>query len=135
MVFAAADLVVLPYREGSQSAMAPLALAHGTPVLTTDVGGLEFTPFSDVTDEDGFASTNVFSGDVATVVRVVATMDASDGLGEISAVSDVLTVSTGLPDQNSISLSVSDSFVVEEGFTVDGVTRQITVRMADKFNN
>jgi hypothetical protein len=103
--------------------------------LTTDVGGLEFTPLSDVTDEDGFASTNVFSGDVATVVRVVATMDASDGLGDVSAVSDVLTVSTGLPDQNSISLSVSDSFVVEEGFTVDGVTRQITVRMADKFNN
>jgi glycosyltransferase involved in cell wall biosynthesis len=39
-VFAAADLLVLPYREGSQSAMAPLALAHGVPVLTTDVGGL-----------------------------------------------------------------------------------------------
>jgi len=40
MVFAAADLLVLPYREGSQSAMAPLALAQGTPVLTTEVGGL-----------------------------------------------------------------------------------------------
>jgi glycosyltransferase involved in cell wall biosynthesis len=39
-VFAAADVLVLPYREGSQSAMAPLALAHGVPVLTTDVGGL-----------------------------------------------------------------------------------------------
>ena len=64
--------------------------------LTTDVGGLEFTPVTDTTDEEGFASTNVFSGDVATVVRVVATMDASDGLGEVSAVSDVLTVSTGL---------------------------------------
>jgi glycosyltransferase involved in cell wall biosynthesis len=37
---AAADLVILPYRGGSQSAMAPLALAHGVPVLTTEVGGL-----------------------------------------------------------------------------------------------
>jgi len=35
-----ADLVVLPYREGSQSAVAPLAMAHGVPVLATDVGGL-----------------------------------------------------------------------------------------------
>ncbi len=39
-MFSAADLMVLPYRDGSQSAMAPLALAHGVPVLTTRVGGL-----------------------------------------------------------------------------------------------
>ncbi|NOZ79312.1 MAG: glycosyltransferase family 4 protein [Acidobacteria bacterium] len=38
--FAAADLLVLPYRAGSQSAVAPLALAHGIPVLSTAVGGL-----------------------------------------------------------------------------------------------
>jgi glycosyltransferase involved in cell wall biosynthesis len=36
----AADLVVLPYRSGSQSAVAPLALAAGLPVLSTRVGGL-----------------------------------------------------------------------------------------------
>ena len=79
-------------------------------------------------------STIVSSGDVATVVRVVATADAGE-LGEASAVSDVLKVSTGLPDQNSISLSVEESFVVEEGMTRDGVTRKLIVRMADKFNN
>ncbi len=39
-LLAAADLVVLPYRSGSQSAVAPLALAHGVPVLTTAVGGV-----------------------------------------------------------------------------------------------
>ncbi len=37
---AAADLMVLPYRSGSQSAVAPIALAHGLPVLVTAVGGL-----------------------------------------------------------------------------------------------
>ena len=37
---AACDLVVLPYRSGSQSAVAPIALAAGKPVLTTDVGGV-----------------------------------------------------------------------------------------------
>jgi len=40
LLFAACDLVVLPYRSGSQSAVAPKALAHGVPVLSTAVGGL-----------------------------------------------------------------------------------------------
>jgi glycosyltransferase involved in cell wall biosynthesis len=39
-LLAAADLVVLPYRAGSQSAVAPMALAAGVPVLSTRVGGL-----------------------------------------------------------------------------------------------
>jgi glycosyltransferase involved in cell wall biosynthesis len=39
-LLASADLVVLPYRSGSQSAVAPMALAAGVPVLSTDVGGL-----------------------------------------------------------------------------------------------
>ncbi len=39
-LLAAADLVVLPYRAGSQSAVAPLALGAGLPVLSTTVGGL-----------------------------------------------------------------------------------------------
>jgi glycosyltransferase involved in cell wall biosynthesis len=39
-LLAAADLVVLPYRSGSQSAVAPMALAAGVPVLSTAVGGL-----------------------------------------------------------------------------------------------
>lgn len=38
--FAAADVVVLPYRSGTQSAVVPLAYAHGRPVVTTRVGGL-----------------------------------------------------------------------------------------------
>lgn len=36
----AADLLVLPYRSGTQSAVAPMALSRGVPVLCTDVGGL-----------------------------------------------------------------------------------------------
>jgi glycosyltransferase involved in cell wall biosynthesis len=39
-LLAAADLVVLPYLSGSQSAVAPLALGVGVPVLSTAVGGL-----------------------------------------------------------------------------------------------
>lgn len=104
--------------------------------LTTDVGGITFNPASATTDAEGIVSTFVNSGDVATVVRVVATMDAMNGEGTVSAVSDVLTISTGLPDQNSISLSVEGtSVMIEDAMRVDGITRAITVRMADKFNN
>jgi glycosyltransferase involved in cell wall biosynthesis len=39
-LLAAADLLVLPYRRGSQSAVAPMALAQGVPVLSTAVGGV-----------------------------------------------------------------------------------------------
>jgi glycosyltransferase involved in cell wall biosynthesis len=39
-LLAASDIVVLPYRSGSQSAVAPLALGAGVPVLSTKVGGL-----------------------------------------------------------------------------------------------
>ncbi len=39
-LLSAADVVVLPYRSGSQSAVAPIALAHGRPVVSTTVGGL-----------------------------------------------------------------------------------------------
>ena len=39
-LLAAADLIVLPYSSGSQSAVAPMALAAGVPVLSSSVGGL-----------------------------------------------------------------------------------------------
>jgi glycosyltransferase involved in cell wall biosynthesis len=40
LLLAASDIVVLPYRSGSQSAVAPMALGAGVPVLSTTVGGL-----------------------------------------------------------------------------------------------
>lgn len=40
LYLAAADVLVLPYLRGSQSAVAPLALASGLPVVTTAVGGV-----------------------------------------------------------------------------------------------
>ncbi|MEP4146604.1 MAG: hypothetical protein ABJL54_05235 [Halioglobus sp.] len=147
-VSATPDLIVLkgtgggPSRQEKSEVVFRVVDSNNQPVedvdvifsLTTEVGGLTFSPKTATSGADGNVSTIVSSGDVATVVRVVATADAGD-LGEASAVSDVLKVSTGLPDQNSISLSVEGSFVVEEGMTKDGVTRNLIVRMADKFNN
>jgi glycosyltransferase involved in cell wall biosynthesis len=61
----AADVVVLPYRTATQSAVVQLAFGHGRPVITTSVGGLaevvEDGRTGLVVPPDGFPSTG--SGD------------------------------------------------------------------------
>lgn len=65
----AADLVVLPYRSGSQSAVAPLALGAGVPVLSTAVGGLPEVVHHDV---DGWL---VAPGSVEELADAFRTLD------------------------------------------------------------
>lgn len=65
----AADLVILPYREGSQSAMAPLVLAHGVPVLSTRVGGLPEVV------EDGANGRLVEAGSVEALTAALVSLD------------------------------------------------------------
>ncbi len=68
----AADLVVLPYRSGSQSAVAPLALEHGIPVLSTRVGGLPELI------EDGVNGRLVSPGDPAALAAALAGLDGEN---------------------------------------------------------
>lgn len=107
-------------------------------VLSTPVGGLKLVPSkcltsdpdggsSTATDSNGFASTIVQAGTVATAVRVTATANG------ISTQSSVLAVTTGIPDQNSTSLSLSDLAPV--GWEYDGIKSTATIRLADAFNN
>lgn len=107
--------------------------------LTTDVGGIGLSTDTALSNGDGQVQVTVQAGDVATVVRVVASVDNGNG-DLVSTLSDQLTITTGLPDQNSISLAVGEcggesSFVVDAAFNVDGLCRTLTVAMADKFNN
>lgn len=76
LLLAAADLVVLPYRSGSQSAVAPLALAAGLPVLSTRVGGL-----AEVVD-DGVNGVLVEPGSAPALARAFEdlTPEKLDGL-------------------------------------------------------
>jgi hypothetical protein len=97
--------------------------------LSTQVGGLSISPASAISNAQGLVQTAVKSGNVPTPVRVIAT--SVDNM--ISTVSDELVVSTGLPDQNSFSLSTS-SFN-PEAWNYDGTTITITARAADQFNN
>lgn len=98
---------------------------------TTTTGGLSVTPARATTDASGNVTTQVTSGTIPTPVRVTAA--ATRNGVTVSGLSDVLTVSTGLPIQKSMSIS-ADKYNIEGG-QYDGVTASITVRMADQYGN
>ena len=64
-LFAACDVVVLPYRDATQSGVVPLAWAHGRPVVTTAVGGLPDAV------EDGATGLLVAPGDPAALAEAL----------------------------------------------------------------
>ena len=100
--------------------------------LNTKVGDLGLSNDSTTTDSNGVATTTVASGTVATPVRVTATTTGASGQ-EQSAQSSELAVTTGLPDNDSFSLSATTLNV--EGLEFDGVVVDVTIRAADRFNN
>ncbi len=99
--------------------------------LNTSVGGLAVAPASGYTNGSGEISTVVRSGAVATGVRVTASTVA--GGVTLSSQSNQLTVSTGLPDQNSTGIAAS--IWNPEAFEVDGQTITVVAHLADHFNN
>ncbi len=113
---------------------APIADSPVDFVLSTTQGGLSLTiPQGETkptgkTDATGYVSTKVNAGTVSTSVRITAT--TANGL---STQSSVLTVSTGIPDQNSMSLALTDLAPISWGY--DGIVSTASIRLADAFNN
>ncbi|VAX03138.1 Invasin domain protein [hydrothermal vent metagenome] len=113
--------------------------AQGNPVanqlvnfsLDTVVGGLTLNPTSATSDQNGLVQTVVQSGTVSTSVGVTAT--TSSGGSTYQTQSSQLVVTTGIPDQDSFSLSAS--VLTPEAWNHDGVVSVITARLADRFNN
>ncbi len=100
--------------------------------LNTSTGGLSIEPTTGLTNSQGQVSTRVSAGSVPTAIRVTAEVDT--GSGEIVRTqSDLLSVNTGLPDQNSFSMSTTN--LNPEAWNIDSVTETIRVRLADTFNN
>ncbi|MCG7962564.1 MAG: hypothetical protein N0E54_07690, partial [Candidatus Thiodiazotropha taylori] len=100
--------------------------------LNTDIGGVAI-PAGSVTatsDIDGIVRTDVKSGTVPTTVRVTASLESNP---LISTQSDGLVISTGVSDQNSISLSAE--ILNCEGLNLDGTEVEVTVHASDHFNN
>ncbi|MGA9025517.1 MAG: Ig-like domain-containing protein [Steroidobacteraceae bacterium] len=110
----------------------PRAGATVTFSLNTSVGGISISPASAVTGANGQVQTIVSSGNQATSVRVTATTTSSSGT-TISTESNALTVSTGIPTSQNISLAVKCPNV--EAWEIDGVTVPVTVSMTDRFSN
>lgn len=110
----------------------PAAGKTVTFALSTEVGGISLSTRQDTTDAQGLVSTTVSSGTVPTSVRVMATTTTEAGQ-ELTAVSNALAITTGLPDNNSVSLSAETLNI--EGWGFDNVTTEITVLLADRFNN
>ena len=107
----------------------PVAGAAVAFALDTSVGGITRTPINAVSGADGHVQTVVKSGTVATSVRVSATVT---GLG-IGTQSSQLVVTTGLPDNDSVSLAVACNNV--EGLDLDGTQVSVTARLSDRYNN
>jgi len=99
--------------------------------LSTETGGINLIPTRATTNNEGLVQTVVNSGTVATSVRVSATVVDSTPL--IVSQSSVLVVSTGIPDQDSFSLSAE--YLNPEGWDFDGSEVMITARLADAYNN
>lgn len=99
--------------------------------LSTGVGGISLTPTSGTTGSDGKVTTIVQAGSIAVPVRVIASTDANGTT--ISTQSDQLTVSTGIPADGWIDLSVD--VLNPEAFNINGVTVTATAHVADRFSN
>lgn len=97
--------------------------------LDTSLGGITLTSSSETSDQNGVVTAYVEAGTVATTVRVRAQVSETT----FSTISDELTISTGIADQDSFSLAASILNV--DGLSFDGSTTELTVHMADTFNN
>ena len=110
---------------------APLAGQTVSFELSTAIGGLSLSNASDISDAAGQVQTTVRAGTISTHIRVHATLANSDPV--ITTASDELVVSTGLPDQNSISIAAE--MFNPEGLQYNNEEVKIIFQAADYFNN
>jgi hypothetical protein len=103
--------------------------------LSTTVGGITLTPTPSTATSDAAGSvvTNVNAGTVSTPVRVTATTPGATLGTTLTTQSNGLTITTGIPAQDSFSLSATN--LNPEFRDVDGNTTVLTARLADHFRN
>ncbi|MBT3011623.1 MAG: hypothetical protein KUF77_13315 [Candidatus Thiodiazotropha sp. (ex Lucina aurantia)] len=100
--------------------------------LSTDVGGANIPAGAETaaSDSNGLVGTDVKSGTIPTAVRVTASLAANP---LIASQSDGLIISTGVSDQNSMTLG--PEIFNPETWSINGVEIALTVHAADHFNN
>lgn len=109
----------------------PLSGKDVTFSLSSTIGGIILNPINATTNNEGLVQTVVNSGTVARTVRVLASVD--DSAPVIQTQSSELKISTGIPDQDSMSISATN--LAPRAWNHDGVEVTLTARLADAFNN
>ncbi|MGS0676141.1 invasin [Shewanella sp. 0m-4] len=106
----------------------------GEPEYPTNISALNKYAVA-YSDANGDISVTVNSGTIATPVKVFAVWQDRENTDSpiVANVSDGLTVTTGLADYNSFSLS--STVLNLEGWEHDGETTSITIRSSDHSNN
>jgi len=145
-VSASPDLVTMAGLNGASPGLSVVTFrvvdASGDPIqgqlvnfsLSTNVGGIDLSAISGVTTADGTVTVNLQPGTISTTVRVTAaTTDISSGI-TYSVQSDPIVISTGIADENSVSLLISNCNPAG-AFDNNGVTVNVAVQAADHFNN
>ncbi|TVV41888.1 Ig-like domain-containing protein [Thalassolituus sp. C2-1] len=100
--------------------------------LNSEVGGINLTIDSAITDADGQVKAIVNSGTTHAITSVIA--ETTTEAGNLLKTSSLpISITTGYPDQNSFNL-VAD-ILNPLGFDVDGTSVQFTVRAGDAFGN
>lgn len=98
--------------------------------LSTEVGDIQLIGDDVVqSDSDGMASVTVKSGTVATPVRVNARIVET----QVGTQSDRITISTGIPEADGVSLSAECWNI--EALNEDGQQVELTMRLRDRFSN
>ena len=101
--------------------------------LTNTTGGVGLALDESVTNENGEVTAVLVSGTTHAVTSVRATTLATDGVTKITTSSQPISITTGLADQDSFSISAS---VFNPGaYNVSGVEVIVTAYAADQFNN
>ena len=109
----------------------PIANEDVTFSLTSDVGGIKLSSVVGKTDNQGFVSTILQAGTVHANVRVRATVERNGTV--ISSESSQLVISTGVADQNSLSLSLSE--LNPSAWNHDGEKVNVNIYASDRYNN
>ena len=101
--------------------------------IAPSTGGVSLALESSVTNETGNVSVVVRAGSTHTVFSVVATTTGTDGTTEISTSSLPISVTTGIPDQDSFSIAAD---IINPGaYDFQGAEVSVTASVADQFQN
>ena len=105
--------------------------------LSQNSGGAMLDNTFQFTNSEGLVTVNVRSGRAAGVLSVIASHNIQSGNTSqsniISIVSNDITVTTGIPDQDSFTLAVQTFNT--ESLNNAGIVTDLTVFAADHFNN